>query len=106
MTQTLKPSAHAEMAGDTIQTLRVQKEMLIKAPPEIVFESILEEMGPAATGENGSPMPMKVEDDATRLKFVHRAIGLIDPKHAKGVDQGWGEFLDEIRKIAERRNER
>lgn len=159
MTQALKPSANAEVTGDTVQTLRVQKEMVIDAPPDIVFESILEEMGPAAQGENG-PMPMKVEawpggrwyrdlgndaghlwghiqvikppallevcgplfmsypavshvqyrlaaeDRATRLKFVHRAIGLIDPKHAKGVEMGWGEVLENVRRIAEGRNRR
>lgn len=159
MTQALKPSANAEVTGDTVQTLRVQKEMVIDAPPDIVFESILEEMGPAAQGESG-PMPMKVEawpggrwyrdlgndaghlwghiqvikpptllevcgplfmsypaishvqyrlaaeDRATRLKFVHRAIGLIDPKHAKGVEMGWGEVLENVRKTAEGRNRR
>jgi hypothetical protein len=44
------------------------------------------------------------ENSATRLKFIHRAIGLIDPKHAEGVDLGWGEVLENVRKIAERRN--
>jgi uncharacterized protein YndB with AHSA1/START domain len=154
MTQALKPSAKAEATGETVQTLRVQKEMLINAPPDIVFESLLEEMGPS------SSMPMKVEawpggrwyrdlgnntghlwghvqvikpptlleicgplfmsypaishvqyrlvaeGEATRLKFVHRAIGLIEAEHAKGVEQGWGEILENIRKVAEGRNRR
>jgi hypothetical protein len=39
----------------------------------------------------------------TLLKLTHRALGLIDPEHAKGVQQGWGEVLDNIRRIAERR---
>ena len=47
---------------------------------------------------------LATENSATRLKFIHRAIGLIDPKHAEGVDMGWGEVLENVRKIAERRN--
>lgn len=160
MPQGLATPTTASATGEQVQTLRVQKEMLIQAPPDIVFESILEEMGPSATHESKAPMPMKVEpwpggrwyrdlgnnaghlwghvqvikpptlleicgplfmsypaishvqyrlapeNDATRLKFIHRAIGLIDPKHAAGVDMGWGEVLDNVRKIAERRNKR
>ncbi|MGB7158851.1 MAG: SRPBCC domain-containing protein [Tepidisphaeraceae bacterium] len=145
------------MPEHTVQTLNVLKDVLVDAPIEIVWESILEEAGPASIGGDGKPMPMKLElwpggrwfrdlgnsaghlwghvqvvkppkllevcgplfmsypaishvqyrlapeGDSTRLKFTHRAIGLIDPEHAKGVDQGWGEVIDEIVKIARRR---
>ena len=143
---------------NAVQTLNVLKETTIDASIEIVWESILEEMGPAGTGENGAPMPMKIEpfpggrwyrdlgegaghlwghvqvikppkllevcgplfmsypainhvqyrltpagDNATKLKLTHRAIGLIDPEHMTGVDQGWGQIIEGIRKVALRR---
>ena len=43
------------------------------------------------------------QGSGTLLKLTHRAFGLIDPEHARGVQQGWGELLDNIRRIAERR---
>ena len=153
--QSVKPLAPA--AGE-IQTLNVVKDTLIDAPIDIVWESVLEEMGPAGTGGDGKPMPMKVElrpggrwfrdtgdntghlwghiqvikppkllevtgplfmsypaishvqyrlipqdNGKTRLKLTHRAIGLIDPEHAKGVTEGWQEVIDLIVKIAARR---
>ena len=45
----------------TVQTLHVQKETVIDAPADVVWESILEEMGTGGTAGDGSPMPMKVE---------------------------------------------
>ena len=39
----------------------------------------------------------------TVLKLTHRAIGLIDPEHATGVQEGWGQVVESIRKNAERR---
>jgi hypothetical protein len=45
----------------TIQTLHVLKEITIDAPVEVVWESILEEVGPGGTHEDGSSMPMKLE---------------------------------------------
>lgn len=141
----------------TVQTLHVMKNEIIDAPLDIVWESILEEMGPGGLGGKGEPMPMKVElfpggrwyrdlgnnaghlwghiqvikppklleicgplfmsypaashlqyrlaevDGATQLKLTHRAIGLIDPEHVAGVDQGWGEIIEKIRKIATKR---
>jgi uncharacterized protein YndB with AHSA1/START domain len=48
-------------AVDPLQTLDIHKEELIAAPPEIVFEAILEQLGPEnATGPE-SPLPMKIE---------------------------------------------
>lgn len=163
-----EPSSAVQQLAPTgaIQTLNVVKDVAIDASIDIVWESILEECGPAGTGESGKPMPMKLEPwpggrwfrdlgnnagastalgtghlwahvqvikppkllelcgplfmsypalshvqyrlvaegNGTRLKLTHRAIGLIDPEHAKGVDQGWGEIIENIRKIAARRN--
>ncbi len=152
--QSVQPLAPA---GGEIQTLNVLKDTLIDAPIDIVWESVLEEMGPAGTAGDDKPMPMKVElwpggrwyrdlgtnvghlwghiqvikppkllevtgplfmsypavshvqyrlipeGDKTRLKLTHRAIGLIDPEHAKGVNTGWQEVIDQIVQIAARR---
>ena len=46
---------------NAVQTLNVVKEITIEASVQIVWESILEEMGPASTGPDGAPMMMKVE---------------------------------------------
>ncbi len=143
---------------NAIQALSVVKDVSIDAPIDIVWESILEECGPAGTGGDGTPMPMKlelwpggrwfrdlgnntghhwghvqvikppkllelngplfmsypaishvqyrlIEEGAkTRLKLTHRAMGLIDPEHAKGVTEGWQEVIDSIVKIAARRS--
>lgn len=44
-----------------VQTLEIRSEELIAAPPEIVFEAILEQLGPHnATGPE-SPLPMVLE---------------------------------------------
>ena len=150
------------VAAGEIQTLAVLKDLVIDASIDIVWESVLEEAGPAGTGGDGKPMPMKLElwpggrwyrdlgesgganaghlwghvqvikppkllelngplfmsypaishvqyklipegDGKTRLKFTHKAIGLIDPEHAKGVSEGWQEVIDAIVKIAARR---
>lgn len=143
--------------GKTIQTLDVAKESLIEAPIDIVWESVLEEMGPGGIGGDNKPMPMKVElwpggrwfrdlgnnaghlwghiqvvkppkllevtgplfmsypalshvqyrlveeSGKTRLKLTHRAVGMIDPDHARGVNTGWQEVIDQIVEIAKRR---
>lgn len=41
--------------------LRIQKETDIDAPPSVVFESLLEQLGPGADTPDGKPMPMKLE---------------------------------------------
>lgn len=45
----------------TVHTLEFVKEEEIAAPIDIVFETILEEMGPRNEGDPGKPMPMKLE---------------------------------------------
>lgn len=46
---------------DAVQTLEIRKDTLINASPEIVFESILEEIGPGSELPDGKPFPMKLE---------------------------------------------
>src|SRR5262249_50815130 len=49
------------MAEQGIQTIQVLKEIAIKAPPEIAFEALLEQLGPASEMMGGKPMPMVLE---------------------------------------------
>jgi uncharacterized protein YndB with AHSA1/START domain len=49
------------IAEQTVHTLEFVKEEEIAAPIDIVFETILEEMGPRNEGQPNTPMPMKVE---------------------------------------------
>lgn len=46
----------------------------------------------------------KSEGGLTRLEFVHRAMGLIEPQLREGLDKGWQHWLDRIRDLAERKN--
>jgi hypothetical protein len=146
--------------ADAVQTLRVHKDLFIAATPDIVWDSILEEVGPAMRHGDRNPMPMKLEAwpggrwfrdlgdgaghlwghvqvikpgallevcgpmfmsypamnhiqyrlaaerDGTRFKFTHRGIGIFDPEHVKGVDMGWSEVVENIRKAAEKRASR
>lgn len=46
---------------DAVQTLEIRKKQLINASPDLVFESILEELGPGSEMPDGSPFPMKLE---------------------------------------------
>jgi hypothetical protein len=135
----------------------VTKDEEIAAPIDIVFETILEQMGPHNETPDGTRLPMKIEPwpggrwfrdlgnntghlwghvqsiksptlleiygplwmsapaisnvqyrlktegGATRLKFSHRAIGLIAPEFRDGVNvnKGWTSLISRIRKIAE-----
>lgn len=147
-------------AEQTIHILEIIKDEEIAAPAEIVFETILEQMGPLNAHPDGSPLPMKLEpwpggrwfrdlgndsghfwghvqaikppalleicgplfmsypatsnvqyrlteeNGITRLKFVHRAIGLIPADLLDGVNvnKGWSSILTRIREVAERQN--
>ena len=51
----------ASVEKETIQTLRVEQEVLIAAQLDIAFEAVLEELGPASEMPDGSPMPMVLE---------------------------------------------
>jgi len=148
------------LSEQTIQTLEVVKEEEIAAPIDIVFEAVLEQMGPFNQRADGTPMPMKIEPwpggrwfrdlgnntghlwghvqsikpptllefhgplfmsaptishvlyrlstegCGTRIKFSHRAIGLIAPEHRDGVNQGWTRLMEQIRKAAEQKQRR
>jgi hypothetical protein len=143
-----------------VHTLDLQKDETIDAPIGIVWESVLDEMGPLSDHPGSGPMPMVLEafpggrwyrdlgDGAghfwghvqvikpptlleicgplfmsypavshvqyrlaaegkhTRLTLTHKAIGLIDPEHMKGVHRGWGHKLSKIRAHAARRLQR
>jgi uncharacterized protein YndB with AHSA1/START domain len=41
---------------------------------------------------------------ATRLVFLHRALGLILPEHRDGMPEGWANGLERIRELAEAKN--
>ena len=49
------------VSEQTIQTLEVVRDEEIAAPIEVVFETILEQMGPANETPDGTPLPMKIE---------------------------------------------
>ena len=51
----------ASLSEQGTQTLEVTKDEVIAAPLEIVFESILEQMGPYNETGDGKPMPMTLE---------------------------------------------
>ena len=51
----------ASVSDDVIQTLEVVKDEQIAASIDIVFETILEQMGPLNERPDGTPMPMKIE---------------------------------------------
>jgi uncharacterized protein YndB with AHSA1/START domain len=45
----------------TVQTLEVIRDMQIAAPIDVVFETILEQMGPLNAQPDGTPLTMKLE---------------------------------------------
>ena len=51
----------ATITEQTVHALEIVKEEEIAAPIEIVFETILEQMGPANEAPGTGPMPMKLE---------------------------------------------
>ena len=51
----------ASTAAEAIQMLRVEKDVLIRAPLDLAFEAVLEELGPANEIPGGAPMPMVIE---------------------------------------------
>jgi hypothetical protein len=42
-------------------TLNITQEILVQASLEVTFEALLEQIGPANTGAESKPMPMKIE---------------------------------------------
>jgi len=140
-----------------VQTMDIRKEEMIDAPIEIVFQAMLDELGPESRMPDGKslsmkleawpggrwyrdlgnntghlwghvqvikpptlleicgPMPMSYpaanhlqyrltpEGSGTRLQFTHRSMGLIPQEHRDGMQQGWAQWLKQIRELAESR---
>lgn len=55
------PNTLPSPTTEPVQTLHIVKEIVIAAPVELVFESVLEEMGPGSEMPDGTPFPMRVE---------------------------------------------
>jgi hypothetical protein len=51
----------AGSANETIQQLRIEKEIYIAAPIDIAFEATLEELGPDNSLPDGTSMPLVLE---------------------------------------------
>ncbi|HVH31909.1 MAG TPA: SRPBCC domain-containing protein [bacterium] len=148
------------IAEQGIHELAFGKDVEIAAPVEIVFETLLEQLGPHHEGAPDAPLPMKLEPwpggrwyrdlgngaghfwgyvqvikpptlleisgplfmsypaishlqyrltaegGVTRLKFMHKAIGLIPPDHREAFATGkepLSHTLMKVRELAERR---
>ncbi|HVT89064.1 MAG TPA: SRPBCC domain-containing protein [Tepidisphaeraceae bacterium] len=146
-----------QASDPNVSTIDIQKEELIEAPIEIVFEAILDQLGPEGQMPDSKPFPMKLEawpggrlfrdlgnntghlwghiqvikpptileicgplfmsypginhlqyrlaseGSATRLKFTHKAMGLIPKEHREGVTMGWEWGLKRIKQLAQNR---
>jgi uncharacterized protein YndB with AHSA1/START domain len=145
----------ATVKEGVLQAFEIIKEEEIAAPIEIVFETILEQMGPLnSTPEKPMPMVLQAwpggrwyrdlgnntghfwgtvqaiktpslleiwgplfmstpavsnlqyrlveENGATRMRFVHRAMGWISEQE-RAVDAGWTQLMGRIRAAAARR---
>lgn len=146
-------------AEQGFQKLEIVREIEIAAPMSLVFETILEQMGPLNEGAQGEPLPMKLEawpggrwfrdfgnnaghwwgnvqsirpndlleihgplfmsapavshllyrlseeSGKTRVKFSHRAIGLVPQEYLDGVNvgRGWTNLLARVKAGAEKR---
>lgn len=148
----------ATVKEGVLQAFEIIKEEEIAAPIEIVFETILEQMGPLnSTPEKPMPMVLEAwpggrwyrdlgdntghfwgtvqaiktpslleisgplfmsspavsnlqyrlteENGATRMRFVHRAMGWIG-ENERRVDGGWSELIGRIRTAAAERARR
>ena len=95
-------------------TLDVEQQIDIKAPPEKVFPAVLERFGKKNTRPDGESLQLQIEAKpggrwyrdrsnpvARELPPRHRALGMIDPEHRKGVSTGWNHMLAELKKDAE-----
>jgi uncharacterized protein YndB with AHSA1/START domain len=144
-----------------IRTVEIVKEETIAASIDIVFETVLEQLGPYNETPDGTSLAMKLEawpggrwyrdfgnntghfwghvqaikppslieisgplfmsfpatsnvqyrlteeNGVTRLKFVHRAMGLLPPELLDGprsMKDGWNYIYSKIRERAERRS--
>ena len=46
---------------ESIHTLNISKEIVVASPPEVVFEAMLDQLGPAGEMPDGTPFPMVIE---------------------------------------------
>ncbi|MDX2131278.1 MAG: SRPBCC domain-containing protein [Planctomycetota bacterium] len=53
--------ASVDAPQEPVRTLRIERRIEIDAPPEVVFDAILEEMGPGSVLPDGRSMQMRVE---------------------------------------------
>ena len=51
----------ATMTEEAVHTMTITRDITIAATPEVVFESILEEIGPGSQMPDGTPFPMVIE---------------------------------------------
>src|SRR3981189_2548072 len=136
-------------------TLNIIQEIHVRAPLDVTFAALLEQLGPNNEVEEGKPMPMKIEpwpggrwyrdlgdgnghfwghvqaikrptppeitaplfmsypvvsnlqyrltesNGGTLIKFHHKAFGLIQEEHRKGVGQGWTHMNERVKARAE-----
>src|SRR5215210_324651 len=61
MPQTTQRTGRTETAEETVSSLLIRRELLIAAPIKIVFESVLEELGPGSVMQDGTTFSMKEE---------------------------------------------
>jgi uncharacterized protein YndB with AHSA1/START domain len=145
------------VAEEAVRTFSIKREERIEASIDIVFETIVEQMGSLNVKPDGVPMPMKLEawpggrwfrdlennnghmwghvqaikapelleiygplfmsfpatsnlqfrlkpeGNATILRFVHTAMGVIPEDVSANVGTGWNNMLEHIRAASESR---
>ena len=70
--------------------------------------NLLELSGPmfmSYPAANHAQYRLTAEGAGTRLKFVHKAMGLIPREHREGMEMGWSYGLKRIRELAARKLE-
>jgi uncharacterized protein YndB with AHSA1/START domain len=50
-----------QSTASEVRSFHITQEITIEAPPEVVFESILAELGPGSEMPDGTAFPMKIE---------------------------------------------
>jgi uncharacterized protein YndB with AHSA1/START domain len=149
----------ATVEEQTVSAFEIIEEESIDAPIDIVFQAVLDELGPEGAMHDGKSLSLKLEawpggrwfrdlgnnighlwghvqvikpptlleisgplpmsypavnhiqyrlsssGNGTKLKFTHKAMGLIVPEHRDGMPEGWGIMLRHIREVAEKRRQ-
>jgi hypothetical protein len=66
--------------------------------------ALLELSGPmfmSYPANNHVEIKVEAVSGGSKVTLRHRAIGMIDPEHRKGVGKGWGHMLSELKKDCE-----